>query len=216
MIDALDDFLRADELNEAARLARSLKLDELDSARVRAIVTAWEDPQPVVNLLYYPLLMPEDVRREALLRGLRAPQTYATLASIVGLQGGVAWWSDSERAAIVARLLTLIFEGVPLIADRASVTLSEYARPEDADRLLFFVGYPGEVVAHNVLITLVRLLGPQETQQRMLEAFANNRVSDAAMTYCAAHLSAAQDGSLLLSYIPNLKESSARVRRAGL
>ena len=216
MTDALDDFLQADELNEAARLAQSLKLDERDTARVRAIITTWEDPQPVVNLLRYPLLMPEDVRREALLRGLQAPQTYATLAAIVGLQGGVAWWSEPDRAVIVARLLTLIFEGTPVIADRASVTLSEYARREDAERLLFFVGYPGKVVAHNALITLVRLLGAQETQQRIQDAYANGRVSQAALDYCAKHLAAAQDGSLLLTYIPNLKDSSASVRRSGL
>lgn len=206
MTDMLSAFLQADELDDLAQLAPQVPLDESTASRVRAVIAAWDDPQAVVNLLRYPRILPEDLRRPALLRGLDDPHTYATLSAIVGLQDKLDWWTAAERAEIVARLHTLIFEGSPVIAERASVTLSEYARPEDAERLLFFVGYPGEVVAHNALVTLVRLLGAQETQQRMQQAFANQRVTQAAVTYCEQHLVAAQAGSLLLSYIPNLRD----------
>lgn len=206
MTDMLSAFLQADELDDLAQLAPQVPLDESTASRVRAVIAAWDDPQAVVNLLRYPRILPEDLRRPALLRGLDDPHTYATLSAIVGLQDKLDWWTAAERAEIVARLHTLIFEGSPVIAERASVTLSEYARPEDAERLLFFVGYPGEVVAHNALVTLVRLLGAQETQQRMQQAFANQRVTQAAVTYCAQHLAQAQAGSLLLSYIPNLRD----------
>ena len=62
-------------------------LDEDDDARIREVLTAWDDVPAVANLLMYPEVVAEQERMPALLRALRDDaQPYLGLAASVGLQ----------------------------------------------------------------------------------------------------------------------------------
>ncbi len=198
-------FLQTEELDDAQQLARQLTtLSQTDIQTISQVLDRWDDPQAVANLLMHPDLIPAERRGAALLRGLREPMTYTTLAAIVGLRGRVASWLNADRAVIVERLQIIIFEARPVLADRASLTLLEYARQTDADRLIFLLGYPGEIVQHNVLLALVRLLGGEKTRARVEAAITAKRVTQAGWDFAAAHLDTLLlDDLPLLSYIPN-------------
>lgn len=204
---ALQAFLEADDLDRMRQLANDLPpLTQDDQAAVSAHINRWDAPQAVANLLMQPHLIPPSLRRDALLRGLHEPFTYNTLAALVGLQDHADWWSEPDRAAIVQRLVDIIFGARRVLADRASLTLTQYAHPQEADKLIFLLGSPENVVQHNALVALVNMLGVDEARKQIEIAYAARRVTAAGYDYATAHLdSAAQDGLPLLSYIPNLK-----------
>lgn len=210
MVDNLTLFLQADELDETQRLAQQvLPLDAEGEALVRSIVHQWQDAQAVANLLLHPTIMPVDIRNDALLRGLHEPLTYNTLASVVGLQNHADWWTNDEKSEIVERLQSIMFSAPPPLANRASVTLLDYVQEQDIDKLIFFLGYPGEIVQHNSLVALVRLIGEDETLERVNAAFEAKQVTEAGQDFTAAHIyTVSEDGLPLLSYIPNLKDYS--------
>ncbi len=198
-------FLQSEELDDTQQLASGLlPMKESDGQFIRRILERWDDPQAVANLLMHPEVIPAEARGATLLRGLHEPLTYATLAAVVGLQDQVEIWSDRERAGIAKRLQAIIFEARPVLADRASVTLLAYASAADVNELIFLLGYPGEIVQHNALLALVRLLGVDNARNRIEAASAIKRVTESGRDFVAAHLNEQLlDDLPLLNHIPN-------------
>ena len=204
----LEAFLQADELDELSQLANDLPpLDTADRAVVAELLEKWDTPQAIANLLMHPYLIPEEIRKDTLLRGLNESMTYNTLAAVIGLQKATDGWSESERAALVERLVVITFSARSLIANRASFTMLNYIHPEEADKLLFFLGAPEDVVRHNALLGLVRIFGVDETRAQIKAANGDARFTEHGNEYGLTHLDrVAQEDMPLLDYIPNLSE----------
>lgn len=207
----LQAFLEAGALDELSQLAADLPpLNAADRAAVTALLEKWDAPQAIANLLMYPHLIPEEIRKDALLRGLNEPMTYNTLAAVVGLQSAVDGWAESERAALVQRLVVITFSARSLIANRASLTLLNYIHREEADKLIFFLGAPEDVVRHNALLGLVRLFGIAETRAQIKAVATDSRFTQHGSEYGITHLDGVAEEDLpLLGYIPNLSDYQA-------
>lgn len=184
-------------------------LDQPSKVRVCTIIEQWNEPQAVANLLMYPVFIPQELRKKALLRGLHEPLTYLTLAAMIGLQGHSDWWSNVDRIDIVERLHSITFGAPYEFANRASVTLFDYVLPEDAERLIFSLGSPNAVVQHNSLLALLRLFGREEVRRRVTETFVAKRVTLTGRDYVATNIDTLNADDLpLLGYIPNLNDFS--------
>jgi len=206
MTDDLKRFLQSDELDKTLQLARQATTDD---AMIRPILEQWNDTQAIANLLMHPKFIPDDLRKDTLMRGLNEPMNYLTLAAIVGLQKHVDDWAEDERVVIVKRLQDIMFGAKRMISERASVTLLDYVQESEVDAILLFLGAPEDVVQHNVWVALTRLLEVDEILARVETAFEVNQVTQVGYDFAQERAKEQrQDDLPLLSYIPNLKDFS--------
>src|SRR5262249_39189589 len=181
--------------------------------------------QAVSNLLFHPDLIPEDVRLPALLRGLNEQrEPYYALAAICGV-GTLdrARWSAADRKRVRDGLLATLRNTNDVRAQRASLTLGEFAGEGDAPQVIALLEHPNDTVRHNLRAWLFRAL-----KDRGAEAFAA-AVRDSGLgpearrdvladftDYVTDPDGAAYTGPLF-AYIPNFREvSSSTWKRAEL
>ena len=86
----VDEFLRVTDLDDLLHAFDAMEaLTVEDVARIERILGDWRNHQAVANLLFYPQLIPEGTRVQAINRALRSNDIpYFQLAATVGLQGG--------------------------------------------------------------------------------------------------------------------------------
>lgn len=68
----LEAFLSAEDLDDLLRAVRHLVITKEESERIASIVGEWLDVQAVSNLLFYPHLIPSNLRVDALDRAVAA------------------------------------------------------------------------------------------------------------------------------------------------
>ena len=105
---------------------------------IEHIISEWKEEQAIANLLFYPELIPEPLRFDAILRALESDDApYYVLAAVVGLQTiDHNDWTSAQRKAIGERLISITSQDVEVIAARASITVWEYLDDLGDDRLL--------------------------------------------------------------------------------
>jgi hypothetical protein len=221
----LQAFLQTTELDDLAHIANQLDptTSEIQSSIVQ-VIHQWQPTQAIANLLMYPMLLPAELRRDALFKGLQAPErSYLTLAAIVGLQRYISELSEADQGLITKQLFEIMLQSRPPISAQASVLLFDCCQAEDADGIISLINHPSDMVKHNVLVTLIETIGLSQLEQLIAAGITDYRVLADGKTYADAQLSLAKtyfhDGNLdqeqwllsdfsapLLPRIPNLVE----------
>jgi HEAT repeat protein len=215
MSPELKAFLAAEDLDDLGDAHKQIKaLTEEDKAAVRAALKRWQDPQAVSNLLFYPDLIPRDVRLASLLRGLGEQHVpYYTLAAVCGLgEIDADTWSAEDRKRALAELLTLLRNTNDIRAERTSLALQHFAGEREVPQIIALLEHPNDTVRHNVRAWLFRKL-----RNRGVEALAT-ALRDSGLRpearrdvladfkeYVMAPDAAGQP-RVLFAYIPNLRE----------
>ncbi|WP_181820745.1 hypothetical protein [Loktanella sp. D2R18] len=120
---------------------------------IRLVVQQWADIQAVSNLLFYPSLVPADIRLPLIHKGLCERTTnYLVLAATVGLTDlNITDLTEPDRLAIADELIAVIEDKVAIAADRASIAIRPFLKANDAERVVGLLGNPTETVRHNLL-----------------------------------------------------------------
>jgi hypothetical protein len=153
----LDAFLLENELDDLGRrtftdptLAETMALIE--------IVNAWAPRQAIFNLLLTIPMLPEPVRVSAITHGLdQRDDPWLALAATVGLQDardiGASWPRVRDRIA------DLVGSGLPILDNRASVTLALQAQPGDGPALAAVAARvcDDDPVLENILVAMLRI-----------------------------------------------------------
>lgn len=147
--EPLDAFLAAPDLDALAAAYDALP-DQVDTARTGAVVRSWSDPRAVSHLLLHPRLLPDDLRADALLRGLRS-EGYPRLAATVG----VGWLSATElkddvRHALLDALLDVVASDAGPAGVRAAAEVGPLLGTDDLELLDDLAGHPVDAVRHNL------------------------------------------------------------------
>lgn len=227
MSNRLRAFLEVDNLDEL--LAASKHLDDLseeEQETVREVLRRWDGSLAVSNLLFYPNLMPEDIRMDSILRGLsESVEPWYVLAAVVGLQSIAAEdVSESERSLILDKLMHIMEEYKGVLSSRASVSMSSFLRVGDAKRILRFLSHPNEATRWNVLAWLLRAYdknGIEWFNETMNLAEVPQGVKDYARTKLRQYMKERQSGEPsalaweLYSFIPNLEREVSRPEANG-
>jgi hypothetical protein len=214
----LKNFLEAETLDDLLEARSKLRqLDETDIKRIRCILHRWNSLQAVSNLLFYPSLIPDDIRASCLLKALSEKKNqYYILASVVGLQGiDSTAFSKEQRREIKECLISALKVSDGIISARASVTVYDFLSFKDISTAFEFLSHPNEAVRHNILCWLIRTM--EESDLRTFISMANssnvpeNAQREAIEKY-QEHLrqkkigECSLFGTQLYSYIPNLKD----------
>lgn len=115
-------------------------LEEEDIVLIKAVLKQWKNKQEVSNLLFYPSVIPEDIRITVLLKGLDDNENpYNILAATVGLQEiDPEQLLNDEITHIRSRLLNIIETNNTVLADRASVSILPFLNRQE---LIVFLDY---------------------------------------------------------------------------
>lgn len=192
MSPELEKFLATEDLDALLRAQDKLSvLDKQDNATIRTLLQQWDRPQAIANLLFHPMLIPQDIRLPSLLRGLAEQQVdYYVLAAVVGLQSiKPDEITEEERRRISRELLTLIRERMDVVAARASVSVAGFSTEEDAPQMFALLEHSNKTVRHNILVWLIRTFEnrglepfiavaqaselPEEARRSAIEKFSN-------------------------------------------
>lgn len=214
----LKTFLEAEDLDSLMEARSKLRLlDEKDTKRIRSMLQRWNSPQAVSNLLFYPSLIPDDIRISCLLKGLREKKnSYYILASVVGLQGiDSTGFSKEQRKAIKECLVSALKTSEGIISARASVTIYDFLSSEDISTAFELLSHPNEAVRHNMLCWLIRTIEssdprtfisivnssniPENTRREAIKKF-QEHLRQKEIGECGL------SGTQLYAYIPNLKD----------
>jgi hypothetical protein len=220
----LDQFLSTTDLDDLLSAYRAMEsLSPKDVASIERVIVEWRDHQAVANLLFYPQMIPEPTRLQAVDRALRSDDyPYLQLAATVGLQGLDYQDLPAERrSAWLASLAAFLDSSATVLASRASVVL--YGWAVEGDELAArAIGDRYPVADHNIsrnmLAALLFLYGahsgddltrrlqewqiPEDRRGLILKAH-EEHVKLAAEDTRAAEWQTYP----LFSYIPNLTES---------
>lgn len=136
-------FLRINDLEILNQSIHELTaINEQDQALIVKIITEWKAEQAIANLLFYPRLIPESLRYEALFKALcdeSAP--YYSLAAIVGLQTlNSSTINKAMRAKLALQLMEIIKHDSDILASRASISVWELL--DDYSFPLYLKMYP--------------------------------------------------------------------------
>jgi hypothetical protein len=216
--DRLDRFLSCAELDDLSALAVPY---EAQTPRERTQVSAalvTRDAQAVANLLMNPHMIAADERFDVIARALGGDTPYATLAAVVGLQDiDPSTLIEHQAAWVGERLVALCESADRFIAERASVTMVEFADLSHLDSLLPLIESDHEVVRHNVTVTIIALLGPSRATQALRHYVHSHDVNGETAEFVRSTLveldrlgedvATSDLGVPLLSYIPNLRDS---------
>lgn len=116
---------------------------------IEQVLDEWQNEQALVNLFFYPQLIPEQRRVPVLLKALASEHApYYVLAAVVGMQQlNPGYFSADDRQQLVTQLLGLVAENVALISARAAVTIWEYLEEHNLNDYLML--YPAKDSATN-------------------------------------------------------------------
>ncbi len=159
MSPELEVFLAAEDLDEVLDAHRKIAiLDEDDGTVVRTVFAQWRNPQAVSNLLMHPTLIPEDIRLAMLFHGMYEQKvTYYVLAAVIGFQsidlGGI---KNSDRQHVLSDLLAVMRDTTDILAQRASVSFTSFATPDDASQVFALIRHADQTVRHNIRAWLFR------------------------------------------------------------
>jgi hypothetical protein len=159
MSPELEAFLAAEDLDEVLNARGKIAaIAADDEASVRAVLAEWRNRQAVSNLLLYPALIPEDIRLATLFRGLYERQVvYYVLAAVVGFHSlDAATIANADRRRVLADLIAVMRDTTDILAQRASVSFSEFTKPEDAPQVFALMGHADKTVRHNARAWLFR------------------------------------------------------------
>jgi HEAT repeat protein len=215
MSPELKAFLAAEDLDDADEARKKLKsLSDADAAAVGSVLRQWQDVQAVSNLLFHPDLIPEDVRLATLFRGLGERQeNYYVLAALCGVtEIDAARWSAEDRKRVVAELLAILRGTNDIRAQRASVTVAQFAGERDAPQVIALLEHPDKTVRQNLRVWLFRTMKDRGVEALAaaardsgLGAEAERQVVADFKDYVTNPEGAAYTGPLF-AYIPNLRE----------
>jgi hypothetical protein len=221
----LDDFLQATDLDDLLRAKHKLSPITADDAScIKSIISEWRNQQLVANLLFYPCVMPIDIRFTAIDRALRSSNTpYLTLAAVVGLQEikptDVPTKIREEWGQV---LLEMIQSESEIFAGRTSVTMFSWFAESNAAEFLSLYPVIDETASKNILAFALSLFGDlpaDEYTQCIRNCGVAPNVLAAFKDYHASYVAKISNGQVdagfmkcpLLSYLPNLSEVSISV-----
>jgi hypothetical protein len=227
MSHRLREFLAIADLDEL--LAASRRLDDLSQGEqevVRSVLRSWDNPQAVPNLLFHPTLIPEDIRVDAILRGLtERVEPWCVMAAVVGLQRIAAEdVPEEESSLILEHLIHIMAKYKGVLSSRASVSVSSFLRAGDAKRVLRFLSHPNEATRHNIMAWLLRTSdrkGVEWLTKTVNSTEVPQEVRDYALGKLRQHVKERQsgEGSTLTwevySFIPNLEREVSRPEAKG-
>jgi hypothetical protein len=214
----LANFFATEDLDDLQRAASKLGvLEEVDVRRIRSTLEEWHNEQAVANLLFYPRLIPEELRVKSIVRGLdERRQPYYVLAAAVGVQEmEVSTLTEEEMTVIRDRLLRVVASDSSIVAKRASVSLQTFLKKSDGETVCSLLGHPDETVRHNLLAWLVTTFEPGHSDdlRHFVEASELDKQTRQDITrQMTEYVQARREGKFtgvdmpLLGYIPNLSE----------
>jgi hypothetical protein len=156
----LDRFLAATDLDELTRAAAEVgSLDPAEAAVAQRIATEGAPAQALSNLLMHPRVIQSPARLAALSRALDQTESpYFVLAAVVGLQSvGREELEEPTWLRLRDLLMSVLALSDGVIAERASVTLFQLARPTDSLVLVPYGGHANPVVRRNTLAMLLKV-----------------------------------------------------------
>ncbi|GAA1771911.1 hypothetical protein GCM10009795_017550 [Nocardioides hankookensis] len=166
--DRLDPVLAATDLEQLSEAHAALPPGPDDSGRAATVIDAWADVQAVANLLMYPTVLPDAVRTDALLRGLRE-DGYLRLAAAVGV-GDLSPTElvDDVRRELLDALLDVVASDAGPAGIRASAEVGPLIRSEELELLDDLAAHPVEAVRHNLTQAALGLTAPDEREPVLL------------------------------------------------
>jgi len=158
----LETFLAVNDLDDVLNAVR--RIDDLshdDEARILQVLSDWDKPQAVANLLMYPKLIPLEQRLDFLIKGLQENAIhYFKLAAVVGLQSiEIEDVPENQRQEILRMLVNLIKTYSGVLATRASATLNGWVQSGDGHAIAPLLRHPDSTVQHNILASLIEIVG---------------------------------------------------------
>jgi hypothetical protein len=159
----LRQFLDASDLDELQQYRENIdKLDDEDKKIIYETLSAGQKPQSVANILFYPELIPVDIRVSVLVESLVGKHNpYYQLAAIVGLQNiPVETFSEIEKQQIHDLLFQVMESNETVLAARASATIRPYVKEQDRERLFRLLEHINSTVRHNILGIIYEMSDP--------------------------------------------------------
>lgn len=150
----LDDFLRATELDELFEIRRGMRATTPDEVtRITKVLGDWRDGQAVSNLLFYPSLIPDEMRKDCINRALGSTEEpYFILAAVVGLRSIDPDAVPAEtRKRWVERLLEILRADGEVLSSRASVTIWPWLRDNEIDEFVRSFPVPDQTATKNIV-----------------------------------------------------------------
>ena len=148
----LNKFLKAKDFDNLLRLNSTIK-DENDTQIIKKILKDWKEKQAISNLLFHPRIIPDDIRKETIIRDLNEQKiTYFNLAAIVGLQDFERLTDiEDEINNIKDKLFQFIKETEDIRAMRATATLQGLITKNDISKIIECGSYNNEGVRTNLI-----------------------------------------------------------------
>lgn len=163
----IEVFLAATGLDELSD-ARALVASPDVSGAAAAAVESWSDVQAVANLLMYPAVLPERLRTDALLRGLRG-DGYLRLAATVGVGDLAAdGLPDDVRRELLDALLDVVASDAGTAGVRASAELGPLLHADEVELLDDLAAHPVDAVRHNLTQAGLGVTAPDRRQPVLL------------------------------------------------
>lgn len=214
----LDKFLKTEDLDDLLKVKINLRnLNKNDEKKIRSILKKWKNPQAVSNLLFYPSLIPEDIRISYLLKGLEErEELYYILASAVGFQEiDTTRLSEEEKKAIKEHLILTLKTTDGVVSARASVSIHEFLSSADTPIMFELLVHPDEATRHNILAWLITTMEETDSEKFIPMANCSNIPEDVrkeAIEKFQEHIKQKKAGEFSsfashgYVYIPNLRD----------
>lgn len=164
----IDVFLTAIDLDELSDAGEALPRLPDDTGHAAAAIESWSDVQAVANLLMYPAVLPEQLRVDALLRGLRG-DGYLRLAATVGVGDLPAdELPDDVRRELLDALLDVVASDAGPAGVRASAQVGPLLHTDDVELLEDLAAHPVDAVRHNLRQAALGVTTPDERRPVLL------------------------------------------------
>ena len=168
----LNEFLAAKDLDDLLRLSSVVKnLSEKDNQFVRKILKDWNGKQAISNLLFYPNIIPSDIRAKVLVRGLNEQKTiYYNLAAIVGVQNYQYFSTANEDTNwLKMKLFQFVKDTEDIRAMRATSALQNKITKEDLPKIIECGSNNYEGIRTNLIAMIVQLYGKENIEAQLIK-----------------------------------------------
>ena len=175
----LNQFLQEQELDNLLNLHSTVSIkNKEDSTLILSILDNWNDKQAVSNLLFYPTLIPQANRFNAVVKGLTDQKNkYFNLASIVGVQSPEDLGFNNDE---VSRIKNILFKHVEQSMDsramRSTTSLAQYINKDDTESILTCASNTMEDVQTNLLSMISNLYGQNNIRNVLMEKNSENKI----------------------------------------
>ncbi len=212
----LQAFLSCTDLDDLLRARGQVRnITTRQAKHISEILAAWDPPQAVANILFYPDIIPNIERFRYLLKALHDDkQPYNKLAAVVGisiLKAEVL--SSDQRAEIIESLYAIMCQYSGILAERTAITLFHLISRGHILKTLALLEHSNENVRHNVLAWLIRQYADENLKNLLIE-IENSSIAPKIKKACATsindHSNKKRSGqfsntaTVLFSYVPNL------------